>query len=203
MQPDVISEEEEGTLVAEAERYLRTRRYEPGHFDGVIAHYRELQRPIRQWSAASRAVLNRVAGLALPAGVEPMPIHVLDLKPEGWIGRHVDHVEYSGGYIAGVSLLSHAVMLLEREGSEDGAVELLLPRRSLYVLYGDARYKWGHSIPLEPVFQGEALPPKGRRISVLLRDPAPQGMSFGADVGDRLSMSSSSSHPKDKANNNP
>lgn len=181
VQPDVISESEEEALAAEADRYLRPRRYEPGHFDGVIAHYRELQRPMRQWSASSRAVLSRLAALALPSGVEPMPIHVLDLKPEGWISRHVDHTEYSGAYIAGVSLLSHAVMLLESEQGDGSAFELLLPRRSLYVLHGEARYKWGHSVPLEPSFEGQPLPPKGRRISILLRDPAPgEALPVGA-----------------------
>lgn len=173
VQPDVISEAEEDALVTEADRYLRPRRYEPGHFDGVISNYRELQRPIRQWSASSRAVLTRLAALALPPGVEPMPVHVLDLKPEGWISRHVDHTEYSGAYIAGISLLSHAVMLLESEQGDGSAFELLLPRRSMYVLHGEARYQWGHSVPLEPSFEGQPLPPKGRRISLLLRDRAP------------------------------
>jgi len=89
-------QDEEAGLIAEADRYLRPRRYEPGHFDGVISHYREIQRPMRQWSAASRAVLGRVAALGLPPGVEPLPVHVLDLEPAGWISRHVDHLEYSG-----------------------------------------------------------------------------------------------------------
>ena len=86
LRADAISEEEEAALADEAERYLRTRRYEPGHFDGVISNYRELQRPLRQWSSAARAVLSRLAA-ELPS--EPMPVHVLDLQADGAISRCV------------------------------------------------------------------------------------------------------------------
>jgi alkylated DNA repair dioxygenase AlkB len=90
--------------------------------------------------------------------------------------RHVDHLEYSGGHIVGLSLLSHAVMLLEAEAEAHAgaAFELLLPPRSLYVLRGEARYRWGHSVPLEVSFEGRPLQPKGRRISILLRDRPPE-----------------------------
>ena len=77
-----------------------------------------------------------------------------------------------GESIVGLSLLSHAVMLLQHE-AETAAFELLLPRRSLYVLRGEARYRWAHSLPLQPSFEGQSLPPKSRRISVLLRDRPP------------------------------
>ncbi|EOD40793.1 hypothetical protein EMIHUDRAFT_251025 [Emiliania huxleyi CCMP1516] len=177
---------EEDALAAEADRYLRARRYEAGHFDGVIRHYRELQRPLRSWSSASRSLFDRVASLAaLPSGAELLPVHVLDLEAHGEISRHVDHVEYSGGprlttarrlaseSIVGLSLLSHAVMLLQHEADPAAAFDLLLPRRSLYVLRGEARYRWAHSLPLQPSFEGQSLPPKSRRISVLLRDRPP------------------------------
>ena len=99
-------------------------------------------------------------------------MHVLDLLPEGSIGRHVDHVEYSGQYILGLSLASHAVMRLLHQSS-DSACELLLPRRSLYLLHGPARYEWAHEVPAQPTFEGRELPPKGRRVSILLRDRNP------------------------------
>ena len=43
--------------------------------------------------------------------------------------------------------------------------ELSLPRRSLYVLHGPARYDWAHS-----VLADESGAPRGRRISFLFRD---------------------------------
>jgi hypothetical protein len=42
---------------------------------------------------------------------------------------------------------------------------MLLPRRSLYVMADEARYDWAHSIPMQN---------KGRRISLLFRDRAPE-----------------------------
>ena len=93
-------------------------------------------------------------------GAEVLPVHVLELAADGVIGRHVDHVEYSGGTIAGLSLVSSAVMTLHHEGT-DAALDLTLPPRSLYALSGAARYEWGHS-----------LVPAGRRIAMLFRDRA-------------------------------
>jgi len=154
---------EESLLVAEAERWLaKSRRaYEPGHFDGVIKNYRELQQPLhgRGVREESRALLRRLGAAAVP-GDDLLPVHVLDLAADGVIGRHVDHVEYSGGTIAGLSLVSSAVMTLHHEGT-DAALDLTLPPRSLYALSGAARYEWGHS-----------LVPAGRRIAMLFRDRA-------------------------------
>ena len=99
-----------------------------------------------------------------------MPIHLLDLHAEGAIGRHVDHTEYSGAYIVGLSLLSEAVMELHHEHSAS-TIEMLLPRRSAYVLTAEARYQWAHVLPPEPRFGGREIQ-KTRRLSILLRDHA-------------------------------
>lgn len=77
------------------------------------------------------------------------------------IKPHVDSIKFSGGIVAGVSLLSHAVMKLQHdhedchyptqqeqdvETAHQAEVELFLPRRSLYILSGPARYQFAHSI---------------------------------------------------------
>ena len=166
-----ISVEEEAALVAQADGWLARRRYEPGHFDGVITQYRELQQPLRRFSCGNQRVIERLLALALPAHTDVLPVHILDLLPEGEIGTHVDHQEYSGAHIVGLSLLSHAVMTLKRE--ECGSrCELLLPRRSLYVLSGAARYEWAHEVAAQPVFEGVPMPAKQRRLSLLFRDRA-------------------------------
>ena len=157
--PEIISEAEESALVAEAERWLARRAFEPGHFDGVIRNYREQQQPLGRVREPSRALLQKLSAAAVP-GAEVLPVHVLELAADGVIGRHVDHVEYSGGTIAGLSLVSSAVMTLHHEGT-DAALDLTLPPRSLYALSGAARYEWGHS-----------LVPAGRRIAMLFRDRA-------------------------------
>ena len=55
------------------------------------------------------------------------------------------------------------------------------------VLHGGARYEWGHALPAEqrwratPEGEGELLPRKGRRLSVIFRDapPEPPGITRG------------------------
>ena len=53
----------------------------------------------------------------------------------------------------------------------DVAIEMLLPRRSAYVLTAEARYQWAHVVPKEPSFRGREIQ-KTRRLSILLRDHA-------------------------------
>ncbi len=166
---DAVSAADEARLVAQADRWLARTRVQPGHFDRVISHYRELQKPLAHFDAASRAILEPLVRQAFPTDLPLLPVHLLDLEPEGTIDDHVDHVEYSGSHIAGLCLLSHAVMTL-RHSETGSAVDLLLPRRSLYVLQGPARYDWGHSIGAHPTFEGERLERKGRRLSLLFRD---------------------------------
>ena len=56
---NAVTADEESALVSQAEKWLAKRRYEPGHFDGVITNYRELQQPLRRFSEANRAVIER------------------------------------------------------------------------------------------------------------------------------------------------
>ena len=167
--PDALTAAEEEALVAQADSWFSGHPYAPGHFDGVATAYREMQKPARRFSRANRAVVERLAQATL-GGAPLMPVHLLDLDAGGAIGRHVDHVEYSGRYIVGLSLLSDAVMLLHHEHSES-TIEMLLPRRSAYVLTAEARYDWAHSIPALPSFDGRTVE-KTRRLSILLRDHA-------------------------------
>ena len=81
-----------------------------------------------------------------------LPVHVLDLAADGYITPHVDSVKFSGDLVCGVSLLSSAVMTLAPESPPevasafDAKARLYLPRRSLYVLSGNARYHFTHSV---------------------------------------------------------
>jgi hypothetical protein len=146
-----------------------------------------------------------------------LPVHVLDLESGGVISRHVDHTEYSGGSIVGLSLLTDAVMTLHHEPPEtpppgggegeeqqgaarggatttttseaaadrygqvsDGRgaggplLPLRLPRRSLYILRGPARYEWAHALPLSFEWDdGTTLTRTGRRLALIFRDPPP------------------------------
>jgi alkylated DNA repair protein alkB family protein 7 len=83
--------------------------------------------------------------------VKWLPCHVIDLKKDGELNAHVDSVKFSGDLVAGISLLSHAIMRLAPhmdggEGPMEGRVDLYLPPLSLYALTGVARYRYSHEI---------------------------------------------------------
>lgn len=191
---DFITAQQESALLDQVDPLLRRRGYQERHFDGVIAGYREVERP-REWFVERGTidrVVHRVFGDTPP---DLLPVHVLDLKagPEGHIRHHIDHVDYSGEKIGGLSLGSAAIMSL-RHRSQGDEVHMLLRARSLYCLQGPARYEWEHGIlPTllsEPaslaaaahgieVEEGGGLPvepsqEKGRRVVLVFRD-APRG----------------------------
>ena len=121
--------------MAEADRLLKRSRYEQKHWDAAIQDYREGFRS--QWSDAQNAmVAQRVSAeldrLGLPA---PGPdAHLLDLHAKGAIFPHLDSLEYVGAYIAGISLLSPAIMRLTHADGGPSTVDVLLEPGSLYIL---------------------------------------------------------------------
>ncbi|XP_018378284.1 PREDICTED: alpha-ketoglutarate-dependent dioxygenase alkB homolog 7, mitochondrial isoform X2 [Trachymyrmex cornetzi] len=175
--PNFISEKEEDILMEEVDPYMKRLRYEFSHWDNAIHGYRETE--WKKWSKDSSQVLDRVRKKAFsPEMLQLSLVHILDLAPEGWIKPHIDSVRFCGGIIAGLSLLSDSVMRLAMEGHEKECVAcFLLPRRSLYIMSGIARYKYNHEIlkSEESYFEGRHVP-KGRRISIICRteaDPVP------------------------------
>ena len=182
---DAVTTDEEAALVADADRFFKRKAFEEGHFDNVIVGYREMQKSLSSFSDTSRTALQRLTAAIFPADCTLQPAHLLDLAPTGFIRRHVDHIEYSGAYIVGLSLLSDAVMTLHWEKDQEQQVwlPLWLPRRSLYVLHGEARYEWAHAIPRDaaewwPADSRAAVPVRtGRRLAVIFRDLPPDKQS--------------------------
>lgn len=176
--------------------------YSAGHWDGVISGFREATLPV---DGAARAPASLVALHARVAaafagragcGAPLRSVHALELAPAGEIRAHVDSVKFSGGVIAGVSLLESAVLRLTRAPPEGGAgatggadgdgggsapsddvvVDVLLRPRSLYLLTGASRYAFAHAVlPAGAPFRGRAVPRAGRRLSLLVRDEPPAG----------------------------
>jgi len=120
-----------------------------------------VERPF--WSnEANQKVVDYVRGKILElsgcSALSWLPVHVIDLAEDGYITPHVDSIKFSGGLVCGVSLLSPAVMTLrpaphedsdhvvEKNDFDDSCVRLYLPPRSLYVLCGNARYDFTHSV---------------------------------------------------------
>ncbi|KAI1886652.1 hypothetical protein AGOR_G00198010 [Albula goreensis] len=167
---DFISEDEELALLKELEPGLKKKRYEFDHWDDAIHGFRETERV--HWSAVCGAVLGRLRGVAFPEGSSLLgPVHVLDLDKAGYIKPHIDSVKFCGSTIAGISLLSDSVMRLVREGNTTDWLDLLLPRRSLYILRNNARFNFTHEIlkDEESFFSGKRVP-RYRRISVICRN---------------------------------
>ncbi|HYE31607.1 MAG TPA: alpha-ketoglutarate-dependent dioxygenase AlkB [Methylomirabilota bacterium] len=84
------------------------------------------------------------------------------------IGSHKDFPQF-GPVVACVSLASDIVMEL-RHPARDERIEILVPRRSLWMLGGEARSDWEHGIParLTDVIHG-VKQPRERRVSVTFR----------------------------------
>ncbi|XP_054616505.1 alpha-ketoglutarate-dependent dioxygenase alkB homolog 7, mitochondrial [Dunckerocampus dactyliophorus] len=165
-----ITEEEEGALLRELEPGLKKKRYEFDHWDDAIHGYRETERAT--WGAACQNILNRVRSVAFEAGSSLLgPVHVLDLDKAGYIKPHIDSVKFCGSTITGLSLLSDSVMRMVKEDAPSEWLDLLLPRRSLYILRDQARYDFTHEIlkDEESVFNGQKVP-RQRRISVICRN---------------------------------
>lgn len=168
-----------------AQPALKRRQYEHGHWDTVIDGFREIERPIEALPPATAAIAARMRALVFPPSVRTLPfLHILDLSADGEIRSHVDSVKFSGNYIVVCSLLASAVVELQHEHS-DARVRMRVPRRSLYVMQGAARYDWGHAVK-QGTQQFEAWPPgapaalgppetvdRQRRLSLILRDELP------------------------------
>ncbi|XP_017277280.1 alpha-ketoglutarate-dependent dioxygenase alkB homolog 7, mitochondrial [Kryptolebias marmoratus] len=165
-----ITEEEEAAFLQELEPVLKKKRYEFDHWDDAIHGYRETER--LRWGPACEEILNRVRSVAfLDSGPLLGPVHVLDLDKAGYIKPHIDSVKFCGSTIAGLSLLSDSVMRLVKEDAPHEWLDLLLSRRSLYIMRDQARYDFTHEIlrDEESVFSGTRVP-RQRRISVICRN---------------------------------
>lgn len=195
---DFITEQEEQNLFDEAEKTLRRMRYEYDHWDNAIHGYREREKG--DWSLENQQIFQRIHKEAFTANIIP-DVHILDLASDGIIKPHVDSSRYCGSTIAGLSLLTDCIMRLKRidenqykqgkigESTQqdlvdrrsdiaeqslefDYFVDILLKRRSLYVMKDSARYKFTHEVlPTNEAFLGEMIQ-KTRRISIICRNQA-------------------------------
>ncbi|KAL8164538.1 UNVERIFIED_CONTAM: Alpha-ketoglutarate-dependent dioxygenase alkB 7, mitochondrial [Gekko kuhli] len=165
-----VGEGEEALLAAEVEPHLRRRPYQEQHWDGAIHRYRETEKS--HWSPESLKILQRVRDVAFPPHVPQLAqVHVLDLDKTGYIKPHIDSVKFCGCTIAGLSLLSSSVMRLVSEQNPQDLLDLLLERRSLYILRGPARYEFTHEIlrDEESFFDGQKVP-RERRVAIICRN---------------------------------
>ncbi|XP_016990994.1 alpha-ketoglutarate-dependent dioxygenase alkB homolog 7, mitochondrial [Drosophila rhopaloa] len=166
---DFVTEKEEQRLIREIEPHISRLPYESSHWDDAIHGYREVER--KKWTPHSRAVLDRVSREACGGHVLPF-VHVLDLAEVGMVKPHVDSTRFCGHTIAGISLLSDCVMRLKRATKDTvgHSADVLLPRRSLYIMSHLARYEFTHEILVGEQSRFREYPVKrSRRISIICR----------------------------------
>lgn len=197
---DFVSETEEVQLVAEAEKTMKRARmrYQYDHWDDAIHGYREIEKV--EWSPENEQIFQKIRQIAFVANVLPH-VHILDLAADGIIKPHVDSSRYCGSTIAGLSLLTDCIMRLKRvdeneyaqsrEGDNENAtnrpkpniqneenkefdyfVDVLLKRRSLYVMKDSARYKFSHAVLATKSTFNDKEVIKDRRISIICRNQA-------------------------------
>ena len=173
---DFITSDLENKFVNEIDKKISRISYQEGHWDNAIVGYRELEIQDRNWSEDITNVLSSLKLTAFNENDKCLSLtHILDLSEKGFIKPHVDSVKFCGRAIAGISLLSSSIMKFVNEEDENMWFKVILPRRSLYLMEGDARYKYTHEIlkDEESVCNGVHIQ-KGRRISVLNRTQVEQ-----------------------------
>ena len=153
--PDFLTPDEEHALLAEIETYpfheVRMRgqiaRRTVIHFGWDYDYEGWKIHPTAPPSPQLRALADRCA---TAAEIEPESLQqflIARYPPGATIGWHRDAPMF-GSPVIGVSLLSPCTMKLRRKIGETYEVEKqILEPRSLYLLGGEARTKWQHSIP--------------------------------------------------------
>jgi DNA oxidative demethylase len=133
----------------------RTARHYGLDYDYQQRVHLEQAQPLPAWLEPVRERCARLAGTEAPALVEAL----VQRYPEGaTIGWHRDAPSF--GMVVGVSLGSSARLRFRRGSKGNWTTwEIELPPRSAYVLDGEARSHWQHSIP----------PITGLRYSVTFR----------------------------------
>ena len=178
-QPGVISESEENVLVAELARLP----LKPFEFHGYLGNRRVISFGLR-YDYARRGIeavdepplfladlRSKVANFVGLPETEFRQIGVNEYRPGSGIGWHRDKAEF--GVIVGVSLLSAVSMRFRKRRDKSWIrVSQLLAPRSVYMLSGEARELWEHSI----------APVKTLRYSVTFRTLARTDPRFRAEV---------------------
>ncbi|XP_064105353.1 uncharacterized protein LOC135214864 [Macrobrachium nipponense] len=172
---DFISIEEEEILMKEVEPHFKRLQYEFDHWDDAIHGFREIERG--RWGKSASPIISRMKKYAFPEEQDLIAqVHILDLAKTGVIKPHVDSVRFCGNIISGVCLLSDAVMRLVHVNNKDQVIDVMLPRRALYIMRDGSRYNYTHEILEEnKSFFGSIAVLRDRRVSVICRNNPKEG----------------------------
>lgn len=135
----------------------------------VIKSFKEIE--VSRWNASNQLIINRIKNETFKNNEILLgPVHVIDLAEDGFIMPHVDSLKYCGSKIAGLSLLSDSIMRFTQCENPNAIVDVLLKRKSLYIMEGASRYDFKHAIlsKNESVYNGKIIA-RTRRISIICR----------------------------------
>ena len=152
--PDFVTEREEATLLEQLERLEfqeirmrgQTARRTVRHFGLDYDYERWSVTPTESLPKSLEWLRERAAGLVERKPEDLAEILVTRYPPEAGIGWHRDAPMF--GEVIGISLGSACRMRFQRgRGAERRTSEVELEPRSAYLLAGQARTAWQHSIP--------------------------------------------------------
>jgi alkylated DNA repair protein (DNA oxidative demethylase) len=152
--PGFLNKEEEGDLAS----HIAALPFKPFEFHGFTGNRRTVSfgmhyafdgsglreaDPIPAWLQPFRARAADLAGLEPEAFVHAL---VIEYAPGAGIGWHRDRPVF--GDVVGISLLASAPLRFRRKaGAKWERFTLTAEPRSAYLLRGEARHEWEHSIP--------------------------------------------------------
>lgn len=197
---DFITEQEEAQLQAEFEKVMKRMRYEYDHWDNAIHGYREREKG--DWSPENEQIFKRIHNKAFTANIIPqvhvldlaangiIKPHVDSVRYCGSTIagislltdcimrlRRVDEKEYKqnlhgNGQSAAKTTEDSTITKSETKSEFNHFVDILLKRRSLYVMKDTARYNYSHEVlPTKSTFLGKEVI-KDRRVSIICRNQA-------------------------------
>jgi alkylated DNA repair dioxygenase AlkB len=151
---EIVTEEEEAALAASLGRLD----LKPFEFHGHLGNRRVVsfglkydysRRSIERASEVPsflEGILHRVADFAGYEADAFRQVGVNEYRPGAGIGWHKDKPQF--GIIVGISLLAPATMRFRRaQGRSWIRISQTVEPRSIYILSGEARTEWEHSIP--------------------------------------------------------
>lgn len=95
---------------------------------------------------------------------------VNNYNPGQGISKHIDNTSY-GDIIGCYTLGSGCYMRFTNNNNNDDYIDVYVKPNSLYIMSGDARYKWKHEmIPAQYDVVESIKIPRGRRISLTFRN---------------------------------
>lgn len=151
---DILTEQEESALAAQ----LAALDIKPFEFHGHVGNRRvvsfgldyDFERravtPAPQMPLFLRDLLARAAAFAACEQQEIRQVGINEYRAGAGVGWHKDKAQF--GIIVGVSLLAPATMRFRKpEDTRWTRISHTLQPRSIYILSGEARTQWEHSIP--------------------------------------------------------